>query len=155
MATISQAPVCCLWFRSIPSPGLLLFLSPFPGITGQPASALGMGWAEGGGFHQSLGLVQGIFGLLMMRFILCQELTSVLSRVGLVSTSALLREGVLVNPCFQQENTACISARFVFPPCTLTDSCSCPHYSLRLSHCFLSRTHVPALGALRGSRTNP
>ena len=75
VATVSQAPVCCLWFGSIPRPGLLLFLSPFPGITGQPASALGMGWVEGG-FCQRMELARCIFGLLIMRFTLCWELTA-------------------------------------------------------------------------------
>ena len=127
-----------------------------PSLASPASLPLPWGWhGRRGGFRQRLGLIRGIFGLLMMRFILCRELTSVLSRVGHVSTSALLREGVLVNPCFQQENTACVSAaRFVSPSCMVTDSCSCPRYSL--SHRFLSCTHVPvAVGALRGSRTNP
>lgn len=120
-----------------------------PSLASLASLPLPWGWhGRRRGFRQRLGLVRGIFGLLMMRFILCRELTSVLSRVGHVSTSALLREGVLVNPCFQQESTACVSAaHFVSPSCTLTDSCSCPRYSL--SHPFLSRTHVPVVvGAL-------
>lgn len=120
-----------------------------PSLASLASLPLPWGWhGRRRGFRQRLGLVRGIFGLLMMRFILCRELTSVLSRVGHVSTSALLREGVLVNPCFQQESTACVSAAHcVSPSCTLTDSCSCPRYSL--SHPFLSRTHVPVVvGAL-------